>query len=215
MGMTETDPTGEMYLVADELRSIAELGLHYADNDYDRERYRRARSLSARLVAAIENRPADDVEEEYGGSLVHATPYVAADAAVFRDGRILLIKREDNGLWAMPGGMTEVGETWALSAERELREEAGVNGTATRLLGVFDSRLWGSRVRFHFYGSVWLVELADGQTPVAGPETPGVRFFSEDDLPDLSPGHVRRVPLVFELARGDVPAPYFDPTERE
>ena len=45
--MTETDPTGEMYLVADELRSIAELGLHYADNDYDRERYRRARSLSA------------------------------------------------------------------------------------------------------------------------------------------------------------------------
>ena len=213
--MTETDQTGEIYLVADELRSIAELGLHYADNDYDRKRYGRTRSLSARLVAAIENRPADDVEEEYGGSLVHATPYVAADAAVFRDGRILLIRREDNGLWAMPGGMTEVGETWALSAERELREEAGVNGTATRLLGVFDARLWGSRLKFHLYSSVWLVELDDGQTPVAGPETTGVGFFAEDDLPDLSPGHARRVPLVFELARGDVPAPYFDPTERE
>ena len=213
--MTETDPTGEMYLVADELRSIAELGLHYADNDYDRERYGRARSLSARLVAALEQRPADDVMEEYLGSPVHATPYVAADAAVFRDGRILLIRREDNGLWAMPGGMTEVGETWALSAERELREEAGVNGTATRLLGVFDSRLWGSRVRFHFYGSVWLVELDDGQTPVAGPETTGVGFFAEDDLPDLSPGHARRVPLVFELTRGDLSVPYFDPTARE
>ena len=48
------NPTGEMYLVADELRSIADLGLHYADNDYDRERYRRALSLSARLVAAID-----------------------------------------------------------------------------------------------------------------------------------------------------------------
>ena len=213
--MSETDPTGEMYLVADELRSIADLGLHYADNDYDRERYRRARSLSARLVAAIEKRSADDVIAEYEEGLVHATPYVAADAAVFRDGRILLIRREDNGLWAMPGGMTEVGETWAQSAERELREEAGVNGTATRLLGVFDSRLWGSRVRFHYYGSVWLVELDDGETPVAGPETTGVGFFAEDDLPDLSPGHARRVPLVFELARGDVPAPYFDPTERK
>ena len=46
------DPTGEMYLIADELRSIADLGLHYAENDYDRERYHRALSLSARLVAA-------------------------------------------------------------------------------------------------------------------------------------------------------------------
>ena len=92
------DATGEMYLVADELRSIADTGLHYADNDYDRERYRRALSLSARLVAAIEKRPADDVLTEYEGSLAHATPYVAADAAVFRDGRILLIRREDNGL---------------------------------------------------------------------------------------------------------------------
>ena len=107
--MRETDPTGEMYLVADELRSIAELGLHYADNDYDRERYRRTRSLSSRLVAAIEKRSADDVIAEYEEGLVHATPYVAADAAVFHDGRILLIRREDDGLWAMPGGMTEVG----------------------------------------------------------------------------------------------------------
>ena len=212
MGVREVGPTGEMYLVADELRSIADLGLHYADNDYDRERYRRVLSLSAGLVAAIERRPADEVMEEYGGSLVHATPYVTADAAVFRDGRILLIRREDNGLWAMPGGVTEVGETWARSVERELHEEAGVEGTATRLLGVFDSRLWGSQVKSHFYGSVWLVELHEGQTPIAGPETTGVGFFPEDDLPDLSPGHRRRVPLVFELARGDLPAPYFDPT---
>ena len=124
------DPTGEMYLIADELRSIADMGLHYAENDYDRERYHRALLLSARLVAAVEKRPADDVMEEYEGSFAHATPYVCADAAVFRDGRILLIRREDNGLWAMPGGVTEVGETWAQSVERELREETGVEGTA-------------------------------------------------------------------------------------
>ena len=206
------DPTGEMYLIADELRSIADLGLRYAENDYDRERYRRALSLSARLVAAIEQRPAGDVLADYEGSLPHATPYVCADAAVFRDGRILLIRREDNGLWAMPGGWTEVGETWAQSVERELREETGVEGTARSLLGVFDAPRWGSRFKFHLYVSVWLVEVGDDQTPVAGPETTGVGFFAEDDLPELSPGHARRIPLVFELARGDAPVPYFDPT---
>ena len=204
------DPTGEMYLIADELRSIADLGLHYAENDYDRERYRRALSLSARLVAAIERRKADDVMAEYEGSLPHATPYVSADAAVFRDGRILLIRREDDGLWAMPGGATEVGETWARSVERELREETGLQGTATSLLGVFDASLWGGRFRFHLYVSVWLVEVDDDQAPAAGPETTGVGFFAEDDLPEMSPGHARRAPLVFDLARGDVPAPYFD-----
>ncbi len=206
------DPRDEIYLIADELRSIADMGLHYAQNDYDRERYGRALSLSARLVASIQKRLASDVMEEYEGSLPHATPYVGTDAAVFRDGLILLIRREDNGLWAMPGGATEVGETWAQSVERELWEEAGVRGIATKLLGVFDSRLWGTRAMYHLYQSVWLVDIHDDQTPVAGPETTGVGFFSEDDLPDLSSGHLSRVPVVFKLARGALSVPYFDMT---
>jgi 8-oxo-dGTP pyrophosphatase MutT (NUDIX family) len=103
----------EIYQIADELRSIANSGLHYAENDYDRQRYEHALSLSARLVAGIEERSTDEIMQEYQGDLAHVTPYVSADAAVFRDGTILLIKRDDNGLWAMPGGATEVGETWA------------------------------------------------------------------------------------------------------
>ena len=201
----------EIYLIADELRSIANSGTFYAENDYDRERYERALSLSARLVAAVEERPVNEVMEEYRQDLSHVTPYVSADAVVFRERRILLIKREDNGLWAMPGGRTEVGETWAQSVARELREETGVVGAATRLLGVFDSRIWGRRTKNHVYWSTWLVETGDDQTPVAGPETTGVGFFAEDDLPPLDPGHRRRVPMVFKLARGDLPVPYFDP----
>ena len=112
----------------------------------------------------------------------------------------------------MPGGATDVGETWAQSAEPELFEETGVRGTATRLLGVFDSRLWGSRVKYQYYASVWLVEISDGETPTAGPETTGVGFFSEDKLPALSPGHQRRIPKVFQLARGETTVPYFDMT---
>ena len=202
----------EMYMIADELRSIADSGAHYAENDYDRARYARALSLSARIVAAIEQRSEDDVMAEYEESPSRYTPFIGAEAAVFRNERMLLIKREDDGLWAMPGGVTDVGETWAHSAERELREETSVTGTATKLLGVFDSRLWGSRTKYHIYAGVWLTEVSDDQTPIAGPETTDVGFFSENDLPDLSPGHVGRVPMAFKLARGDLPVPYFDPT---
>ncbi len=203
----------EMNMVADELRSIANEGMRYADNDYDRKRYGRALSLSARLVSSIEKRPEDEVMEEYKQNLARVTPAVGAEAAVLRDGTMLLIKREDNGLWAMPGGVTEVGETWAQSAERELREETGVVGTAKKLLGVFDSRIWGSRSKYHFYAGVWLVEASDDRAPIAGPETTDVGFFAEHDLPaELSPGHMRRIPMAFKLARGDLPVPYFDPT---
>lgn len=74
----------------------------------------------------MHKRTADEVMTEYEGNPSHIAPFVAADAAVFREERILLIRREDNGLWAMPGGLTDVGETWAQSAEGELLEEAGV-----------------------------------------------------------------------------------------
>lgn len=205
--------TGEMYLIADELRSIGDLGLHFAQNDYDKDRYRRVRSLSARLIAALEGCMAETVLKDWGPT-IHATPFVSADAAVFREERILLIRREDNGLWAMPGGATEVGETWAESVERELHEEAGVQGTATELLGVFDSRLWNSRAKLQIYASVWLVELGEQQNPIAGPETTGVGWFAEDALPDLSPGHKERVPTVFKLVQGEISKPYFDPTNR-
>ena len=150
----------EMNMVADELRSIANEGMRYADNDYDRKRYARLLTIIARLVSSIEKRPEDEVMEEYKQNLARVTPAVGAEAAVLRDGTMLLIKREDNGLWAMPGGATEVGETWAQSAERELREETGLVRTAKKLLGVFDSRLWGSRSKYHFYNGVWLVEVA-------------------------------------------------------
>ena len=203
----------EMNMVADELRSIANEGMRYADNDYDRKRYARLLTIIARLVSSIEKRPEDEVMEEYKQNLARVTPAVGAEAAVLRDGTMLLIKREDNGLWAMPGGATEVGETWAQSAERELREETGVVGTAKKLLGVFDSRIWGSRSKYHFYAGVWLVEVPDDQAPIAGSETTDVGFFAEHDLPaELSPGHSRRIPMAFKLARGDLPAPYFDPT---
>ena len=203
-------PNDELYLVADELRAIADMGIRFAENSYDRERYERTRTASARIVAALERRSPDGVLERYDDSLGQVTPQAGSSAAVFRDGRILLIRREDNGLWALPGGMVEVGETLAEAAVRELREEANVEGRATRLLAVIDSRLWRSRSKTHFIHPVFLVEAAEGQEPSPGPETTDAGFFAEDDLPPMSPGHKECVPLIFKLLRGDVPAPYFD-----
>jgi len=195
---------GDLYAVADELRAIANLGIRYSTNDYDRERYERTLALSARVVAALEARPADEVMRTYRDNMSHISPLCGADAAVFADDRILLIRREDNGLWAMPGGLVEVGETLADAAERELWEEAGIRGQAVRLLGVWDSRMVGSLVKAHLFHFCFQVE-AFGTEPVAGPETTSVGLFREDDLPPLAPGHDTVVPSVFRIHRGELP----------
>ncbi len=203
--------TEDLYLIADEMQAIANAGLRFSENPYDRERYDRVRAASARIVAALENRPPEDVLASYDDNLGRMTPQAAASAAVLRNHRILLIRREDNGLWAMPGGMVEVGETLAEAAVRELREEANVVGRASNLLAILDSRLWRSRSKTHFYHPVFLVEAEDPQ-PSPGPETTDAGFFPEQDLPPLSPGHDGAVPLVFRLIRGELPIPFFDRT---
>ena len=205
--------TEELYRIADELRGIACVGLQFTENRYDREHYERVLAAAARLIAAIENQPCDQVLAGFKYNLLHMGPQAGAEAAVIRDGHVLLIRRQDDGLWALPGGFTEVGETLAQSACRELREEAGISGRATRLLGIFDSRLWLSQTKAQLYHVVFQVESDEG-SPKPGPEALDAAFVGEDDLPPLSPGHHLRVPFVFRQLRGEAPVPYFDPADR-
>lgn len=108
----------ELYQIADELRAVASLGLRFAENDYDAERYQRVLAASSRLVGVLEQKPPDEILLQFQGNLFHVSPLAGSNAAVVRDGQ-LFIKRRDNGLWALPGGLAEVGETLAQAAQRD------------------------------------------------------------------------------------------------
>jgi ADP-ribose pyrophosphatase YjhB (NUDIX family) len=209
LSLTET-----VYRVADELRSLACQGLRFTDGEYDRERYERILQASARLVAAVDGRLPEEVAARFHDNLSRISPFLGADAAVFRGGELLLIQRADNGRWAMPGGFIEVGETAAEAVQRELWEEAQVLGRAVRLLGIFDSRLWKSHTKAQLYHIIFQVEI-DGSQPAPGSEALDAGFFAENGLPPLSPGHERIVPVIFKLLRGELPSPYFDQAEAE
>jgi len=199
----------ELYALADELRGAGAVGLTYAHDPHDRERSERMVGAAARIIAAIEGRSAEELRGQFLDNLHHRSPLVGAEAVVVRDGRLLLIRRNDSGLWALPGGLVEVGDTVAGAALRELREETGLTGQVTRLLGIWDSRLSGSRTKAQLYHIIFEVEAGDAP-PMTTPEAVEVGFFREDDLPSLSPGHQARVPMVLQLVSGALPAPYFD-----
>ena len=103
----------KLYQIADQLRAQANQGLHFAQNEYDQERYQSILETSAEIVGLIEERSAESVLEEYSGNLAHFSPLIGTDAVVLRAGKLLLIKRADTGLWATPGGLSDVNETLA------------------------------------------------------------------------------------------------------
>ena len=206
-----SDLRQELYLIADEMRGMATLGKHFANNIYEVERAHRMAELAAKVATLADEGTLADVRAIFDAEPWHrASPAIGVEAAVFDpQGRILLVQRKDNARWAIPGGIAEIGQTPAEAALRELWEEAGLRGEVRRLLGVFDGRFWGSRAKVHIIHFVFLVECAD-LSPVPGVEMLDAQFFPPEALPsEMHQGHELRVPICCQLARGG--ETFFDP----
>lgn len=121
----------------------------------------------------------------------------AGVAAVVFDsaGRVLLGRRLDNGLWGLPSGHVETGETIEEAVVREVREETDLTVKATKLVGVYSDP--GSQAFTYpggevvqFVTSCFRCEIVHGSPRADGEETSEVAFFAAEDLPeDLLPMH--------------------------
>jgi len=196
---------------ADELRAIAQNSLLSAASEQDKANCRRVRRLAAEIFAATTTRDAQEVLRLYSRDLGYVTPKVVGNGAIFNDrNEILLIRRQDNGLWALPGGALEVGETAAEGVCREVWEETGLGVRVTALTGIHDSRLCGTNSPHHQYHLVFLCEPLDDAKPQVSEETLDVGWFSEGALPPLAPGHPLRIAQAFRFHRGEMDEPFFD-----
>jgi ADP-ribose pyrophosphatase YjhB (NUDIX family) len=111
----------------EEIRSIAQLGLNYARDPYDRERYQQLLSIACDHYAAISGLGAIEISGRFLQELGYITPKVGVSAAVFDGtGRILLVRRTDDQCWCLPCGWAEVRETPQQSIAREVLEETGL-----------------------------------------------------------------------------------------
>jgi len=204
----------QVALWADQLRAMAAHGLQYVDNPYDEERYQQITAIALEMMALATGEAVADWAPIRDTVLTHSTPFAVGDAAVIDDdGRILLLQRSDNGLWAMPGGALEVGETAAAGVAREAVEETGVHCEPVGLVGIFDSRFCGTESRHHLYQITFLCRPTEGVAvvqPSHAHEAVDVAWFAENELPAaLDPGHRTRIPKAFAFWRGEQP-PFFD-----
>lgn len=120
-------------------------------------------------------------------------PILAASAAVFRNGKVLLAQRGaalGHGLWSLPGGRVEPGEALADAAARELMEEVGVSGEIIGVAGALDiiNRDAAGTLTAHFV-VVCHAALWRAGEPATGPEAAAVGWFAPDALPaPVTPG---------------------------
>lgn len=179
----------EWLLWARELQALAQTGLTFSTDPYDLDRYRRIRALAAEMYARGSDTPLERIRALFELESGYATPKVDVRGAVFRDGRILLVREALDGLWTLPGGWADVNQSARECVEREIREESGFEARAIKLAAVCDYRRQGIRrpLPYSIYKLFFICELAGGEARTSL-ETSAVEFFAPEGLPSLSLG---------------------------
>jgi ADP-ribose pyrophosphatase YjhB (NUDIX family) len=174
--------------IAREMSAMAQTGLTFSKDPFDRQRYERLRELSALMLAQGSAQEYAAILESLNRDAGYATPKVDVRGAVFRDGDVLLVREITDGLWTLPGGWADVNQSAGACVEREIFEESGFTARALKLAAVYD---YQKRNRPHsresIYKMFFLCELTGGDARPSN-ETSEVAFHARDRLPPLSQG---------------------------
>jgi len=177
------------------LQAIAQDGLTYAQDDYDLGRYEQLRELASEMLAAHSTGTLEEARNLLALEAGPVTPKVDVRAAVFREGRILLVKEPGEEGWSVPGGWADVGESPSEAAARETLEESGYRVRPVRLLAAYDrDRRDHPPMAYHVYKLVYLCEILD-EEPLPDVDNDAARFCGEQELPELSVTRVTRAQI--------------------
>ncbi len=197
---------------AREIQALAQTGLHFASDDYNRGRYRRLMELAVEIASECGSLPRENVERVFLAARGYATPKVSVRGAVFRGGKILLVRERIDGGWCLPGGWADVGDSPSAMIEREVLEESGLRVRAARLVGVYDANRDGGEVDvMHAYDLLFYCDDLGGD-PRPSDETSDAGFFGLNEIPPLSAARtsLRHLQAAFTLRENPSQVTEFD-----
>lgn len=195
-----------------ELQSLAQAGLTYGKDVYDRERYERIRDISAEMLSHMSDIPTETVKDLFCNETGYQTPKLDTRAAIFREGQILLV-HESNGKWSLPGGWCDVNISVGENTVKEVKEESGLDVTADSIIAVQDRAKHNLPVYAYGICKIFVLCSLLGGNFQANPETTGFDYFAEDDLPELATekNTAEQIKMCFDAYRaGDAWKTLFD-----
>lgn len=168
-----------------ELQSLAQAGLTYGKDVFDRERYERIRDISAEILSHMSDIPTEKVKDLFCNETGYQTPKLDTRGVVFRDGKILLVQ-EKNGKWSLPGGWCDVNISVGENTVKEVKEESGLDVATVGIIAIQDRAKHNLPVYAYGICKVFVLCSLIGGSFRENLETTGFAFFSENDLPDLA-----------------------------
>ena len=203
-----TDPIIEW---AKELQSIAQAGLWYGRDEFDKERYQRVREIAAGMLAERTGLPVDKITDLFCNETGYQTPKIDTRAAIFQEGRVLLVQ-ERNGKWALPGGWCEYNLSPAENTRKEAKEEAGMDVEIVRLIAVQDRKKHNLPPYAYDIVKIFFLCRAIGGQFQENIETSASAYFDEDHLPPLAEekNTKEQIAMCFQSNRDDFWTVQFD-----
>jgi len=168
-----------------ELQSLAQAGLFYGKDVFDRERYVRIREISAEMLAHMSQIPAETVTGLFCNEVGYQTPKIDTRAAVFQNGKILLVK-EKNGRWALPGGWCDVNVSVGENTVKEVKEEAGLDVVPEKVIAVQDRSKHNLPMYAYSICKIFVQCRCIGGAFAENSETSEAGYFSPEELPELA-----------------------------
>lgn len=176
----------------DEVQSIARTGLHFSPTVFDRERFERLLALTTAAYEELTGVATPELHERFGREIGYVTAKVGVEVAlVDDDGRLLLVRRADDGRWALVSGYLDPNEHPAEGARREVAEELGLDATIDELVGVFHRPAgdWGPH---SLVGVLYLAKVPDGELRLAEHEIVEARRARPEEIDDWHLDHGER-----------------------
>lgn len=196
---------------AKQIQGIAQTGLAYTKDVYDKERYEQLRALSLEIMGQYTDMESSKLLDLFAGEYGYATPKVDIRGVVIQDDRILLVREKEEGEWSLPGGWADLLLSPSEIAVKEVREESGYEVKTLGLLAVLDNHKHNPPAPYHAYKLFIHCEITGGKAQ-EGVETSGVAFFGKDELPELSQSRntEEQIKLMFDLLKNPQHIPVFD-----
>ena len=168
-----------------ELQSLAQAGLTYGKDVYDKERYERIREISAEMVANMSQMPLQKVKDLFCCESGYQTPKIDTRAAIFKNGKILLV-HENNGTWSLPGGWCDVNVSVGENTVKEVREEAGLEVKTDKIIAVQDRAKHNLPLYAYSVCKIFVQCSVIGGKFKENVETTEYKYFAKDELPLLA-----------------------------
>lgn len=181
---------------AKRLKTIAHLGLTYAGNEYDIERYKELEQLSLEMMNMATVQPVEMLSAYFQDKKEYITPKVDIRAVIFNDQQeILLVKEKADGKWSLPGGWADIGLSPAEVAVKEVLEETGFTVKPKKLLAILDKRCHPHPPQLDYVYKIFIqCEVSSGEHTSAF-DILDIDFFAQNAIPELSLDRVLPVQL--------------------